>query len=532
LTRRVVLAAAAIAFVNAVFVTPASQIIDDAFIFFRYADNALAGHGLTWNPGGERVEGFTSVLYMLVVVALRALRLEPVMAANAFNVTCFVLLVATTVPLLRAIGKSRTALLVGPILVAAHTYFAQLARGGMEQMLFLLLMATSLLAFFRAEKKLAVLGSGALFALAALTRPESMLDWIACAAFALWTTRDWKREAIRAAGLALVLVPQIAWRHSYYGEWLPNTYYAKVGVETWAQFSRGLVAAAFFFASSRGALVILSIACTLVAPRNRERTFLVVLMGVWLAWLVSLGLQDWNYYYSVPVDLLALVVLASSLGDLLEARAQRSLVLLIAVALIAAGNTWLYVRGDGPRLALLLVAIAVLVVLNRKPERGIAAIAAMGVVASAWWQEPHQRYDVVTNNVAIGKKLAEIAKPGETLAIGAVGAIPYYSGLVTYDTLGLNDKHIARVPVKDPAHLGFGHERGDGAYILSKKPTYLLPTPLRSDVPGDAPWWRWVDQSFTEMFATEEFKRDYHFEEVEMPGGGFFKYYKRSEAPR
>ncbi|HEY2366632.1 MAG TPA: hypothetical protein VGH87_09610, partial [Polyangiaceae bacterium] len=173
-------------------------------------------------------------------------------------------------------------------------------------------------------------------------------------------------------------------------------------------------------------------------------------------------------------------------------------------------------------------AVAVLVVLNRRPARGAAAIAAMSVVASAWWQEPHQRYDVMWNNVAIGKELHEIAKPGETLAIGAAGAIPYYSELVTYDTLGLNDKHIARVPVKDPAHLGFGHERGDGAYILSKKPTYLVPTPLRSDVPGDAPWWRWVDQSFTEMFAMDEFKRDYHFEQIEMPGGGYFKYYVRN----
>lgn len=528
MTRRVILAAAAIAFMNAVFVTPASQIIDDAFIFFRYADNFLAGHGLTWNPGGERVEGYTSFLYMLVVVALRALRMDPILAVNAFNVTCFVVLVAASVPLVRSVSKSQAALLAGPILVAAHTYFAQLARGGMEQMLFLVLMASSLVAFFRAERKLAVLGSGALFALAALTRPESMLDFFACAVFALWTTRDFKREAIRAAGLALVLVPQVLWRHSYYGEWLPNTYYAKVGVETWAQFSRGLTAAAFFFASSRGALVILAVATTVAAPRNRERTFLAILMATWLAWIVSLGLQDWNYYYSVPIDLLALVVLASSLGDLLEARGTRSNVLLLAIALIAAGNTWLYVRGDGPRLALVLVAIAVLVVLARRPERGAAAIAAMSVVASAWWQEPHQRYDVMWNNVAIGKELHEIAKPGDTLAIGAAGAIPYYSELVTYDTLGLNDKHIARVPVKDPAHLGFGHERGDGAYILSKKPTYLVPTPLRSDVPGDAPWWRWVDQSFTEMFAMDEFKRDYHFEQIEMPGGGYFKYYVRN----
>ena len=31
-------------------------ITEDAYISFRTIDNFLHGHGLTWNPGGERVE--------------------------------------------------------------------------------------------------------------------------------------------------------------------------------------------------------------------------------------------------------------------------------------------------------------------------------------------------------------------------------------------------------------------------------------------------------------------------------------------
>src|SRR5258708_7855289 len=33
---------------------------DDAMISMRYAKNLAQGFGLVWNPGGERVEGFTN----------------------------------------------------------------------------------------------------------------------------------------------------------------------------------------------------------------------------------------------------------------------------------------------------------------------------------------------------------------------------------------------------------------------------------------------------------------------------------------
>jgi hypothetical protein len=42
---------------------------DDAYISLHYVQNLLAGNGLTWNPG-ERVEGYSNFLFIIIVAAL------------------------------------------------------------------------------------------------------------------------------------------------------------------------------------------------------------------------------------------------------------------------------------------------------------------------------------------------------------------------------------------------------------------------------------------------------------------------------
>src|ERR1700694_476045 len=51
--------------------------VDDANIFFRYAHNIARGHGFVFNPGGERVEGFTSLLWVLVCAFFFKLSAHP-----------------------------------------------------------------------------------------------------------------------------------------------------------------------------------------------------------------------------------------------------------------------------------------------------------------------------------------------------------------------------------------------------------------------------------------------------------------------
>lgn len=43
---------------------------EDAFISLRYARNLLAGDGLVFNPGAERVEGITNLLWTLLLAGV------------------------------------------------------------------------------------------------------------------------------------------------------------------------------------------------------------------------------------------------------------------------------------------------------------------------------------------------------------------------------------------------------------------------------------------------------------------------------
>ena len=52
-----------------------SEFTDDAFISFRYARHLIDGQGLVYNPG-ERVEGFSNLLWVLAMAAGYAVGLD------------------------------------------------------------------------------------------------------------------------------------------------------------------------------------------------------------------------------------------------------------------------------------------------------------------------------------------------------------------------------------------------------------------------------------------------------------------------
>jgi len=72
-----------------------------------------------------------------------------------------------------------------------------------------------------------------------------------------------------------------------------------------------------------------------------------------------------------------------------------------------------------------------------------------------------------------GDALAQQLPLESTIALGPAGYIPYRTGLVTYDLLGITDRHIAHRKLAFSEGYA-GHEKHDGAYILSLRPDYLL----------------------------------------------------------
>ena len=93
-------------------------------------------------------------------------------------------------------------------------------------------------------------GSGCLLGLATLTRPDGLLIALSVYAVALaFMARRGFHRALSALWMPLALfglmvLGHVLFRFSYYGDWLPNTYYAKVGGRTW--WSMGLSYLALF----------------------------------------------------------------------------------------------------------------------------------------------------------------------------------------------------------------------------------------------------------------------------------------------
>src|SRR5205823_2531369 len=59
-------------------------VIDDAFISFRYAENLVRGYGLVFNPG-ERVEGYTNFLWVLIIAGAKALGGDSLLSAKVLG---------------------------------------------------------------------------------------------------------------------------------------------------------------------------------------------------------------------------------------------------------------------------------------------------------------------------------------------------------------------------------------------------------------------------------------------------------------
>src|ERR687886_125857 len=48
-------------------------LFDDEMVSMRYARNLTHGYGLVWNPAGERVEGYTNLLWVLYMAVVHLL---------------------------------------------------------------------------------------------------------------------------------------------------------------------------------------------------------------------------------------------------------------------------------------------------------------------------------------------------------------------------------------------------------------------------------------------------------------------------
>lgn len=211
-------------------------VADDAGISLAYARNIAAGFGPVLYPGAAAVEGYSNPLWTFLITAAVALRLDGADGIPLLKALGLLLALATLALAVCAGPRAYPAdrmHWMAPALLAASTPFVFWSGAGLENALygFLLLLAVTLQLREFAQGGRGI-GSALVLAGVALTRPEG------CAFFLAFLIHR------VTAGPAAVTRPRalIAWtvafvglfgafllaRFAVFGDWLPNTYYAKV----------------------------------------------------------------------------------------------------------------------------------------------------------------------------------------------------------------------------------------------------------------------------------------------------------------
>jgi arabinofuranosyltransferase len=222
---------------------------DDAFIAFRYVSNSILGYGYVWNPPPFLpVEGYTSFLWVVLLDGVwRLTGVEPPASANlialGFAAGSLFIAAAMARRISWTIGRWDTRILfVGAMtgfLVVNRTFLAWSSSGLETSLVTFLVLLWVFAALSEWSPVRRAAWSAATAATLALTRPDGLLfcaATVALVAALAMRTEGRARVKTVVAGLApfVVVIAHLAWRLQFYGQWLPNTYYAKV-VEPWPE---------------------------------------------------------------------------------------------------------------------------------------------------------------------------------------------------------------------------------------------------------------------------------------------------------
>jgi arabinofuranosyltransferase len=250
-------------------------VTDDAWITARYADNLAEGLDFGWNPGGQRVEGFSNPALVVVGALADVVGIAPVTAARIVGVGCgiaLLVLLHRRAPAVVGTTAARVALVV----TALYPPLALWAVGGLETLPAALVMTAAVLFLCGpAPTRRDALHAGAALAVLPWLRPEGVVVAVAVAVLAQapgLLRRGDRREALvrlaLAAGLPIASQLVLAGvRFAVYGHVLPNSFFYKTragtGLEVLNRFvEQGgpvLLVAAFGLVVARGRLRLLAV---------------------------------------------------------------------------------------------------------------------------------------------------------------------------------------------------------------------------------------------------------------------------------
>ncbi len=382
--------------------------LDDPFIGLRYARNMIDGHGLVFNAGDPPVEGYTAYFWIMVAALGMALGYDPLSFWQFVALAYALATLWLTYRLGWRSDRPRSYALVAPALLAVHVSFVSYPMTGMETTFFtfVVTLGAAMVALRAHRGVVGALALGSALFLVTLTRFDGiglaglLMLWI------LVVDRDLRAFLWAALPLVAGMALYNGWRLAFYGDPLPNTFYAKSSSLV-DQIRDGLAYLTRF--ALRGGPFLLVVLAPIALFRRAHRT---VRLSAWLAagqlaYIVVVG-GDWMPYYRfiLPILPLLCLIVQETLWALIE---RLSLPRLLAGAAVA---------------GVLLVGLVPLGASTfvRKPPEG------------SYWHPAEARW--------LARTATERLPADALIAVEWAGISPYYLDQQVLDIFGLSDKRI------------------------------------------------------------------------------------------
>jgi arabinofuranosyltransferase len=466
--------------------------MDDANIAMVYAQNLADGHGFAYNVGGERVEGFTSLLYVLIAAAIFSISPFPELFIHGLGILLAALAVFLSMVSLRPFASYPTSasVQVRPLhlvmiawAVGSPAFIIWTTVSLMDVGLWCFMVTCSAVVVLfeigsRQPSPLRLAAISMLAALLPLTRPEGfVVAPILILTYALgrrlnstaWGT---VRTSLLVPGLAFLMTAAglTAFRIAYFGFPLPNTYYAKVSPNVIHNITEG---ARYFesFVAAQQLMIFVLLAIVLGLVRNAGLVAKVIASGRAAAEPDSKRTR---------IRVAQFVVSALAIVGLL-------------VPVYGGGDHFAGFRFYQPIWPLLLLPIIFLVYdlsstlaarsdYDRRHFEWAAAFASLpilfGLVAAPWPSQPQstllEQFVIAEDGRRLGVGLNRLfpSAPPE-VGVTAAGGVKYtYHGPV-FDLLGLNNVAMGHSPGK---RLGYkNHAAFNKDVFWSNAPPVVLP---------------------------------------------------------
>ena len=437
--------------------------IDDAHIFFVYAQNISQGEGAVYNPGGEHVEGYSSPLWLFISTLAFALLDQPLPGLLVISL----LLLSLGITLLwRWLDASERVTLKGILFLiwifTSPSFIIWTTLTLMDTALWSVILALGCYILLTRPKPIYI---SSLVALTVLMRPEGMLWGILFVV--LWGLRSLDKgwlsalrqmiKPILAYGVTLGLL--IASRLLYFGYPLPNTYYAKMSPDVAYNIEQGAVYLGYFLVTNP---IVLLVTLALSAS--------IVLVNI--PWLLKLFKDPQQVFEEKRIQALCVAVIV---------------LVGLFVPVWMGGDHFDLSRFYQPLWPLFilpmfflpeLINIPLSSTLYRAGMVGLVLIFCFGHWTNWFWGDTLGRMKIEFSLAQIGYEMGHIlnemfAEDKPSVGVIVAGGIALsYEGFVV-DVLGLNNVAVAHTPGQ---RYGMkNHSAFNSDVFLSQRPDLFLP---------------------------------------------------------